>query len=99
MPRSPGPGPRIPGSRTRPDAVPVEQQRQPGDVVLVRVAQDQRVDAAVPRRDAPVELDEQAVGIGAAVDQQSASPGALDEDRVALPDVEHGHARDAHRSG
>ena len=33
------------------DAVALEQQGEPGDVVLVRVAQDDGVDPAVPRRD------------------------------------------------
>ena len=57
-------------------------------MVLVRVAQDDRVDPAIPRRDPPVEGDEQAIGIGAAVDEEAPAPGALDEDRIALPDVE-----------
>ncbi len=51
------------------DAVSLEQQRQAGDVVLVRVAQDHRVDAPVPWRDPPVELDQKAVGIRPAVDE------------------------------
>ena len=70
------------------DAVALEQERQAGDVVLVRVAQDQRVDPAVPRRDPPIEGHQQAIGIGAAVDEEPAAPGSLDEDRIALPDVE-----------
>ena len=70
------------------DAVALEQERQAGDMVLVRMAQDDRVDAAVPRRDPAIERHEQAVGIGSAVDEQAAAARALDQDRIALPDVE-----------
>ena len=70
------------------DAVALEQEGQARDVVLVRMAQDDRVDPAVPRRDPPIEGHQQAIGIGSAVDEEPAAPGALDEDRVALPDVE-----------
>ena len=71
------------------DPIALEQEREAGDVVLVRMAQDQRVDPAVPRRDPPIEGHEQAIGIGAAVDEEPAAPGTLDQDRVALPDIEH----------
>jgi hypothetical protein len=56
-----------------PDAIPVEQQRQAGDVVLVRVGEDHGVDPAVPRRDSLVEVDEQAVGVRPAIDEQPAA--------------------------
>jgi hypothetical protein len=114
-----GAGPRqpllpggIPGSRATharledgPDAIAVEQQHEPRDVVLVRVGQDDRVDPPVPGWDPTVELDEQAVGIRPPVDQQATAPGALDEDRVALADIEHGdpgdpgRQADHHRAG
>jgi hypothetical protein len=52
------------------------------------MAQDQDVDPPIPGRDPGVELDDQALGIGSAVDQQPAAPVALDQDRVPLADVE-----------
>ena len=66
-------------------------------MVLVRVRQDDSVEPAIPRRDQPIELDEQPVGIRAAVDQQAPAARPLDEDRVALPDVEDRHCRVARR--
>ena len=86
---SPGPGPRIPGLEDAADAVSLEEQGKTRDVILVRMGQDEDVDPPVPRRDALVELDEQPVGIRAAVDQHPAAAGTLDEDRIALADVEH----------
>ncbi len=80
------------------DVITIEEQGQPRDVVLVRVRQDHDIDPPVPRGQPPIELDEQAIRVGAAVDEQSAAAGALDEDGVALPDVEDGEARDAARS-
>ena len=53
-------------------------------MVLVRVGQDDDVDPAVPRREAPIERDEQPVRVRSAVDEQPAAARALDEDRVAL---------------
>ena len=44
---------------------------------------------AVPRRQPPVELDEEPVRIRAAVDEHPSAAAALDEDRVALADVEN----------
>jgi hypothetical protein len=75
------------------DVVALEKQGKTGDVILVRVGQDQCVDASVPWRDAAVERDEQAVGIGAAIDQEPTAARALDEDRIALSDIEDRHAR------
>ena len=93
---------RIPGSRTAHprledagDGVSIEEQRETGDMIFVRMAQDQRVDTPVPWRDALVQLDEQSVGIRAAVDEQPTATRAFDQDRVALADVQHRHARDA----
>jgi hypothetical protein len=89
----PEPG-RVPGTRSAhprlerpPDAVPVEEQREPGDVILVRMGEHDRVQPSVPRRHAPVELDEEALGVRAAVDEDPPAGGTLDEDRVALPDI------------
>jgi hypothetical protein len=81
------------------DLVALEQQRETGDVVLVRMAEDDGVDPPVPGRDAGVEDDHQAVRIGAAVDEQTASARTLDEDGVALADVEDRDPRDPGRTG
>ncbi len=63
-----------PGLEDPIDAIARQQQRQAGDMVLVRVGQDDDVDPAVPRGKAPVQLDEQAVRVGAAVDEQATPP-------------------------
>ena len=89
------PGPAHPGLEHPRDVVPLEQEREPGDVVLVRVAQHDGVDPPVPRRDPPVEVDEQAVRVRPTVDEQATAARAFDEDRVALPDIED---RDRRRS-
>jgi hypothetical protein len=39
-------------------------------MILVRMRQHDSVDPPVPRRDPSIELDQEAIGIGAAVDQQ-----------------------------
>jgi hypothetical protein len=70
------------------DPIAIEQQGQPGNMVLVGMREDDRVQPPVPRGDASVELDEEAVRIRPAVDQESTAVGSLDEDRVALTDVE-----------
>ena len=69
----PGPRPAHAGLEDAPDAVAVEEQRQAGDVVLVRVAEDDRIDPPVPRWDPMVEVDEEAVGVRAAIDEQAAA--------------------------
>jgi len=71
-------------------AIPVEEAGQPGRVVLVRVAQDDDIDAPVPRREVLVEGDEEPSGIGPAVDEEAGAALALEEDRIALADVEDG---------
>jgi hypothetical protein len=70
------------------DPVAREQRRQAGDVVLVRVREHQEVDPAVPWRQPLVEGDEEASRIGSTVHDEPSATAALDEDPVALPDVE-----------
>ena len=60
-------------------------------MILVRVGEDEQVDPAIPRRQSRVERDEQPVRVRPAVDQQATAATALDEDRVALADVEDRH--------
>jgi hypothetical protein len=61
----------------------------------MRMGQDHGVEPSVPGRDPPVELDEQSIRIRAAVHEQSTATGALDQDRIALTDVEHRDTGDA----
>ena len=86
----PGPGPRMPGSYTRPTRVPLEDPGEARDVVLVGMGEDDDVEAPVPRRDPLVERDEDPVRVGAAVDEHPGAGPGLEQDRVALPDVQHG---------
>ena len=90
-----GTGPEHPGLERPTDAISLEQHGQPSDVIFVRVRQDDGIEPAIPRRDPPIELDEQPVGIRPAVDEQAPAARALDEDRVALPDVQDRHRRAA----
>jgi len=85
-------------ARTRPQhaglqdaahSIALEEPGQPGDVVLVRVGEDQQVDSPVPGRHPAVECDEEPCGIGSAVHEHPGAPIALHEDGVALPDIEH----------
>jgi hypothetical protein len=57
-------------------------------VILVRVAQDQDVDSPIPGWDSRVELEDQPIWVGTPVDQHPSAAIPLDEDRIALPDVE-----------
>jgi len=81
-----------------PHVIPLEQQGQAGNVVLVRVRQDDRVDPAVPWWDPLIERDQEAIGIRPTVDQQPPAPRSLDEDRITLPDVEDRHPHDGGRA-
>jgi hypothetical protein len=80
-----------------PDTIAVEQQRESSHMVLVRMREYDDVDPPIPGGDAPVEFDEQAIGIGSAVDQQPPTRPAFDQDRVTLSDVQDGHPGDARR--
>jgi hypothetical protein len=97
---------RVAGSRaTHPDlghgphTVSLEEEGKAGHVVLVRVGQHDEVDAAIPGRELRVEDDEQAVGVRSAVDEHPAPGVALDEDGIALPDVQHGQPQASVGSG
>ena len=70
--------------------VAIEQQGETGDVVLVRMSHHHNVEAAIPDRDALVEHGQEAVRVGPGVDQHPPAARAFEEDRVALPHVEHG---------
>ncbi len=78
------------------DAVARREAGQAAGVVLVRVRQDDEVDASVPDRDALVQATYEEVGVGAAVHEHARPTGGLHEDGVALAHVEDG---DAHLPG
>lgn len=73
----------------------VEHGDQTGHVILVRMGQDDDVDAPIPRWQALVERHDEAPGVRTAIDQEAAAARSLQEDRIALPDVEDRQARDA----
>lgn len=75
------------------DLVSRQQQRQARDMVLVRVCQHNDIEPAVPCWDALVEEREQAVGIGAGIDQHPATAWALKKNGVTLTNVEHRHVQ------
>jgi hypothetical protein len=79
--------------------VPLEEEREPSHVVLVWMGQHEQVDPPVPTGQLRVECHEKAVGIRSAIDEHPAPSIALDEDGVALSDVEHGHAQAPIRPG
>ena len=95
--RIPGTGSAHAGLHDTRDAIALDQQSETGDVILVRMRQHDRIDPPIPRWDALVESHEQPVEIRSSVDQEPAPARAFDEDRVALPDIEDGHRRDAPR--
>ena len=66
-------------------------------MILVGMGQDDDVDPPVPRRNPPIELDEEPVRIRPAIDEHSPAAVPLDEDRISLPDIEDGDPR--HPSG
>jgi hypothetical protein len=82
-----------PGLEDPTNVVAVQQQREAGDVILVRVGEDDRVDPTVPGRDVLVEHNQQPIGIRTAIDQQTRTTRPFDQDAVALPDVEDRHPR------
>lgn len=53
----------------RRDGVPLEEQRQSGNVILVRMGQHDEVDAPVPGRDALVQCRHEPIGVRTGVEQ------------------------------
>jgi hypothetical protein len=73
----------------------LEDFHQSGDVVLVRVAEEQDVDLAREEGKVCAQAAQGQLGIRPAVDQHRGSARRLEEDGVALADVEHGHMQQA----
>jgi hypothetical protein len=110
----------VAGTRTQhprfvdaPNPIAAKEHCQPGDVVFVGMREDDGVEATVPWRQLLIEVHEEAIWVGPAVDQQSRAARALDQDRVALAHVEdrdpsravgsvdprEAEAHDGHRQG
>ena len=70
------------------DMESVQHLDQSRDVVLVRMAQNEQVDAAREEREVGPQPSERQLRIRATVDQHRRARGGLQEDRVALADVE-----------
>ncbi len=70
------------------DAEAVEHVDQSGDVILVRMGQHQQVDASREERQVRADASKGELRIRAAVDQHGGTGGRLDQDGVALSDVE-----------
>ena len=79
------------------DVVALQEEGEPGDVILVRMREDHGIDPAIPRRDAAIECDQQSVRIRTAIDEESPAARALDEDGIALADIEDRHPRESRR--
>jgi hypothetical protein len=87
-----GPGPEHAWFEDSTDTVAIQQHGQAGDVVLVWMAEDHRIDSTIPRRDVGIERHQQQVGVGTAIDQQPPAARPFDQDPVPLADIEDGHA-------
>ena len=72
------------------DVESIEDVDQPGDVILVRVRQNEQVDATGEEREVGAQPAEGELRVRPAVDQHRRTARSLDEDRVALADIEHG---------
>lgn len=86
--------PGEPGLVRDTDPIAIEERREPGDMVLVGMRQDDRVNPSVPWRKPLVERDEQPPGIRPTVHEHSPAAAAVDQDRVALTHVEDDEVRD-----
>lgn len=79
------------------DSVALQHIDQPSDVVLVGMRQEQDVDASREVRPRGPQAAKRELRVNAAVHQDRAAHGGLDQDRVALPDVERGEMQAAVR--
>ena len=81
------------------DVKPVEDLHQAGDMVLVWMAQDEKVDAAREKRKVRAKATEGQLRVRTAVDQHGRTGRGLDQDRVALADIERSHVQPSVRAG
>ena len=80
------------------DVEAIEDVNQPGDVILVRVRQDEQVDATREEGEVGAQPPEGELRVRPTVDQHRGAARSLDEDRVALADVEHGQVQTSVRA-
>ena len=80
-----------PGMDDRLHLEALEDLHQPGHVVLVGMAENEEIDASCEEGEVRAQPAEGQLGIRAAVHEHGGAAGCLDEDGVALPDVQHGH--------
>lgn len=92
-------GVRDPGVQHETDPVAGEHLNQPENVIRVRMAEHQDVDLSDVEGERTSELSQRALGVRPAVDQHRRPVGRLDEDRVALADVERRDVQPSVRLG
>ena len=80
---------RDPGVQHGADAVAIQHVDEPGDVVLVRMADHEHVDPSGEERQVRPDPSQRQLGVRPAVDERRRAVGRLDQDGVPLPDVEH----------
>ncbi|MEX1278308.1 MAG: hypothetical protein WEI16_04575, partial [Chloroflexota bacterium] len=90
---------RSPAVHDQAHLVPAQDLAQSSQVVLVRVGQDHDLDSPLVERQSLADPPHGQVRIHAGVDQGGAPIRRLDQDRVALADVEHGQVQPAIRPG
>jgi hypothetical protein len=94
----PWPWPAHPWFEHTVHVIPGEEEGESGHMVLVGVRKDDRVDPPVPGWEASIQGDQEAVRVGSAVDQQPPAARSLDQDGIALADVEDRDPSGAARS-
>jgi hypothetical protein len=82
-----------------PHAIARHECPEAAGMVLVRVREQDEVDAAVPDGDPLIEPAHEQVGVGAPIHQDPSTASGLEQDRVTLADVEDGDAQLRRRTG
>jgi hypothetical protein len=90
---------RSPAVHEEAHLVSAQDLAQPSQVVLVRVGEDHDLDLPLVKRQGLADAPQGQVRIHAGVDQGRAPIRRLDQDRVALADIEHGQVQPAIRPG
>jgi hypothetical protein len=85
------------GVEDGPDPESRQDLDQPGDVILVRMAQHEQVDAAREEREIGAQPAEGELGVRTTIDEHGGAVRRLDQDRVTLTDVQHGDVQEAVR--
>ena len=77
------------------DAEALENLQQAGDVVLVWMAQDEQVDASREEGQVRAQPPQRELRVRAAIHKHGCAARSLDQNGVALADIEHGHVQPA----